>query len=54
MLCINILVNTCVKTNFTCFVDLEQLSMPWDVCIEVFGSKPPFLQVWTVITRHGE
>ena len=23
-------------------------------CIEVFGLKTPFLQVWTVITRNGE
>jgi hypothetical protein len=28
--------------------------MPWDDCIEVFGSKTPIVQVWTVITRHGE
>jgi hypothetical protein len=28
--------------------------MPWDACVEVFGSKMEFLTVRTVITRHGE
>jgi hypothetical protein len=28
--------------------------MHWDTCIEVFGSKTLFLDVWTVLAHSGE